>query len=211
MMHRSDPTQRLLGFAVVSVCLHGTLLLMNHTTTLRFAGNAETILSVSLDGGIEDARPESTATPPRHTTPAPRVSPRLGSPAYEPADSRPSSNVTIASTPPSRAIAGSAVGPAHGAHAQIQSQLLTELKRYFEYPLLARRRGWEGTVWLEFIVMPDGVLERIHVAQGSGYDALDDSALNALRRVGRLPEASAWLNGHALDVELPVIYRLQEP
>ncbi len=211
MMPHSDPTQRLLGFAVVSVCLHGALLLVSHTATPRFAGHVETILSVSLDGGIEDARPASAKAPKQHTTPARRDSPRLDAPANEPADARPSSEVTIASAPLSRDIATSAAGPAPGTHAKIQSQLLSDLKRYFEYPLLARRRGWEGTVWLEFVVAPDGVLERIHVAQGSGYDALDDSALNALRRVGRLPEASAWLDGHALAMELPVIYRLQEP
>ena len=97
------------------------------------------------------------------------------------------------------------------ARAQIRSRLLADLKRYFEYPLLARRRGWEGTVWLAFTVAPDGVLERIHVARGSGYDALDHAAIVALRRVDQMREASAWLDGRALDMELPVIYRLQEP
>jgi TonB family protein len=66
-------------------------------------------------------------------------------------------------------------------------------------------------VWLAFTVAPNGVLERIHVARGSGYDALDNAAIVALRRVEQMQEASAWLDGHALAMELPVIYRLQEP
>lgn len=96
----------------------------------------------------------------------------------------------------------------------LQSYLLgelhTALARHLRYPALARQRGWEGTVLLGLTVEPDGQLERVHVARSSGYDVLDRSALHAARRIGRLTEIGARLNGRATDVSLPVIYRLTD-
>lgn len=98
----------------------------------------------------------------------------------------------------------------HGrARAQIQARLYTDLARYFDYPYAARLRGWEGTVLLAFNIEADGRLERIRVARSSGYAVLDDSALSALRKVERLAETTAWLQGRELTMRIPVIYRLR--
>ncbi len=91
---------------------------------------------------------------------------------------------------------------------RIRSQLLSELARYFVYPEIARQHGWQGAVLLGFQVLADGRLDGIHVARSSGYHVLDRSAENALRRVERVAEADQWLRGHALNMEMPVIYRL---
>src|SRR5205814_3706087 len=44
------------------------------------------------------------------------------------------------------------------ARSRLQALVLAELQRYFadSYPMLARRRGWEGTVSLAFTIQPDG-------------------------------------------------------
>lgn len=93
---------------------------------------------------------------------------------------------------------------------QLLGQLQTGLSRYLVYPPLARSRGWEGTVLLELRVESDGHLDKIRVERSSGYAVLDHSALNSLNRLGRLAEASAWLDGRSVDMQLPVIYRLIE-
>ena len=91
---------------------------------------------------------------------------------------------------------------------QLLGQLQTHLSRYLVYPPLARQRGWQGTVLLGLRVEPNGHLEKIYVERSSGYAVLDHSALNSLNRIGHLAEASAWLNGRGMDMQLPVIYRL---
>ena len=91
----------------------------------------------------------------------------------------------------------------------IRGHLLAELARHFEYPHLARLRGWEGRVLLAFDIETDGRLENIRVAQSSGFAVLDDAALGALRRVERLAEAAAWLRGRELAMQIPVIYQLR--
>ncbi|MHB8535147.1 MAG: energy transducer TonB [Sulfuricaulis sp.] len=97
------------------------------------------------------------------------------------------------------------------AGAQIQSRLYTDLARYFDYPYVARLRGWEGTVLLALNVESDGRLEGIHVARSSGYAVLDDSALSALRKVRRLTETHDLLPGRKMAMRIPVIYRLRCP
>lgn len=95
------------------------------------------------------------------------------------------------------------------AKAQIKARLNTDLARYFDYPHVARLRGWEGTVLLAFNVEANGRLEDIHIARSSGYAVLDDSALSALRKVERLVETTAWLQPRELTMQIPVIYRLR--
>jgi periplasmic protein TonB len=96
------------------------------------------------------------------------------------------------------------------AQAQIQTLILTDLTRRFVYPALARRRGWQGTVLLALTVKPSGVLDRIRVAQSSGYDVLDRSAVDTMRHIERIAQARQWLGGQALELRLPVEYRLIE-
>ena len=96
------------------------------------------------------------------------------------------------------------------ARARIHGRLQTDLSRYFSYPAIARQRGWQGHVRVEFTVEPDGRLTHLRIARSSGYAVLDSSALSALRRVEYLKEAPLWLNGHAIEIELPVIFRLED-
>lgn len=111
---------------------------------------------------------------------------------------------------------GSAVQPRHDGTTPttLQNFLLgevqTRLSRYLRYPPLAREKGWEGTVLVGFRMDPDGNLDQIHVARSSGYDVLDQSAVHSLSRVERLEQLTPRLQGQALAMQLPVIYRLIE-
>ena len=92
---------------------------------------------------------------------------------------------------------------------KVLSRIRNNLQQYFIYPTLAQRQGWQGRVLLGFSVEADGVIRNIHVAAGSGYPILDTSAVAALSRVPHLYEASDWLQGSRLEMQLPVIFRLQ--
>ncbi len=51
-----------------------------------------------------------------------------------------------------------------------------------EYPDLARKKGWEGTVFLKVLVSEDGSPSEVVVERTSGYEILDRSALNAVKK-----------------------------
>jgi len=76
------------------------------------------------------------------------------------------------------------------------------------YPSLARRQGWEGTTLLRVQVTPSGKPSAIQVQRTSGRSALDDAALEAVKRWSFVPATqggtpvSGW-------VTVPIVFRLQ--
>ena len=56
-----------------------------------------------------------------------------------------------------------------------------------EYPSLAMRRGWEGTVVLRVHVLASGKPGEIQIQKSSGRDQLDDAALAAVKRWSFVP------------------------
>jgi len=112
------------------------------------------------------------------------------------------------STPPPTGVRNT-INTSEVARALIRGHLETNLSRYFSYPPMARQRGWQGHVRVAFTVQADGQLTDARITRSSGYHVLDASALEALHRVGRVPQAREWLHGQALPMELPVIYRLE--
>jgi TonB family protein len=50
-----------------------------------------------------------------------------------------------------------------------------------QYPLLARRRGYQGKVLLEVLVKKDGKVGSIRLARSSGYEILDSTAIKGVR------------------------------
>lgn len=88
---------------------------------------------------------------------------------------------------------------------RLRITLQQSLADHFTYPLLARRRGWQGEVVLSFRLGTDGLILDARIARSSGYGVLDHAALTALGKVKRLEGGLA----NSLTMELPVIYRLE--
>lgn len=94
-------------------------------------------------------------------------------------------------------------------HSQVRAALLAALLPNFDYPSVARRRGWEGRVRVGLHVEADGDLTEIHLVESSGHDLLDDAALEDVVELSNVPEARQWLDSRGMDVVLPVSYRLR--
>ncbi len=101
-------------------------------------------------------------------------------------------------------------GPAPGLAAEVRRIIRLRLAGEFRYPVLARRRGWEGEVVLAFRVDADGRIGNVKVANSSGFGLLDSAARDALLRVAAVALADGRRPGTPLDLTLPVIYRLSE-
>lgn len=95
-------------------------------------------------------------------------------------------------------------------HNALLGEIRTRLSQHLSYPPLARDRGWQGEVLLDFAIELDGRLSHIRVARSSGYDILDKSALDSLSRIGYLTTEDLSMTGPIADLRLPVIYRLTE-
>ena len=91
---------------------------------------------------------------------------------------------------------------------RVSDALTRRLRAQFNYPWLARKRGWQGRVTLSLRVGENGHLSHIQVAQTSGHRILDNSALNSAARINDLSEVAGLMQGKSLELLIPVQYRL---
>jgi len=85
------------------------------------------------------------------------------------------------------------------------AELYHIIRRYFVYPALARRRGQEGKVQLNFIVGDDGRAQDIKVAGSSGYSLLDRAAVQTIQKIPLPPPPR-----RAMQIPVTIVYRLEE-
>ena len=72
------------------------------------------------------------------------------------------------------------------------------------YPAAARRAGQSGTVLLNIVVGPNGSATEVNVERSSGFMALDDAAVAAVRKW----RFSVSDNSNYSRVRLPVAFKL---
>ncbi|MEJ2452372.1 MAG: energy transducer TonB [Gammaproteobacteria bacterium] len=199
-------------FIAASLVLHSAavLVILMQSAVPKYLAPASASSAPVISVALLPAQPVHKPAQPRRHKPRPVRHVRRISAATPAPDSRPSSRQTT-----QNAGQPSAANPARQAELQrkevrdrVLSRLQINLRRYISYPPLARRQGWQGRVLLAFSIEADGKIRNIHVAAGSGYAILDSSAVAALAELQRLQPAAA-LPGQRLELQLPVIYRLQ--
>ncbi|TAN40524.1 MAG: energy transducer TonB [Nitrospirae bacterium] len=77
------------------------------------------------------------------------------------------------------------------------------LQKNLVYPFLARKKGLEGTVLMEFHISEGGIPGGIRIAAGSGHSILDAAAKETVQRASPLPVVSG-------TVEVPITFRLKD-
>ncbi|MEW6646276.1 MAG: TonB family protein [Pseudomonadota bacterium] len=212
------------GSVLLSVLLHGLLLAGGRSALPETdIGAAPQHIAVIVTAPQQRAQPVAppptptpTVRPPRHAAVTPQQPAVQKQPTQPP---RPTPETaathaiptlpadTPASPVPEPAVAAAHPGPDNSA--AIAARINLELARHFHYPSQAMRRGWQGIVLLGFRIGIDGDIEAIHIAQSSGHALLDRAALGALSKVHRITLDSGQLRA-ALDLQLPVVYRLEE-
>jgi len=77
------------------------------------------------------------------------------------------------------------------------------IERTKAYPLLARKRGMEGTVYVSFRIDHDGRPEELVIKKSSGFGILDTATLEVIKKAAPFPYIES-------RVEIPVTYRLKD-
>ena len=95
-------------------------------------------------------------------------------------------------------------------YRRVRAALHEALLPRFDYPSVARRRGWQGRVRVGLHVEADGDLSRIRLVESSGYGLLDKAAVKNVTELRNVPAVTQWLDGSDMDVILPVRYQLRE-
>lgn len=102
------------------------------------------------------------------------------------------------------------ISPAQRAQA-VQSwnaMLLAHLSRYKRYPSSAKRRQYEGIVYLWFVMDREGRVLSARIERGSGYALLDEEARAMIRRAEPLPAPPPEVPGERVVRVVPVDFSL---
>ena len=88
------------------------------------------------------------------------------------------------------------------------SYVFQELESHKQYPRVAERSGLNGRVVLRFTVRWDGEVLAPEVVEVAGHDSFRKAALQALRRIGQLPNFPDEIRRRELLVEVPITYQI---
>lgn len=105
------------------------------------------------------------------------------------------------------AVPGSGSG-GDGEYAGYYALLRRRLQEALRYPPAARRSGVSGTVELRVVITPDGTVSSVTVAKSSSHRILDEAALEAARRLPRIPFPDG-LTPREVDATLPIVFNLR--
>jgi protein TonB len=125
-------------------------------------------------------------------------------PRPEPVRSAASADRTTAT--PAAAASNSVINPEE-TERHLRNSVMELISRELTYPAIARHKGWQGVVKLELHIEADGAITRLQVDETSGYSILDKAAVECLQ-LASIPGAAYWLHGQAIDIVVPVEYRL---
>lgn len=147
---------------------------------------------------------ELAAKPPPPPKPKPVIKKEVPKPVVKPVEQRPAPPVApqpVAAPTPPAPPAPKPITPASANAGYLHNPAP-------EYPALAMRRNWEGTVLLRVHVLANGKPSEIQVQKSSGRTQLDDAALSAVKRWSFVP---AKQGNDPIDgwVSVPIEFKLQ--
>lgn len=109
---------------------------------------------------------------------------------------------------PAAAVAGESSDPL--TLGQYRIAIITAAKRYKKYPRIAMDNNWEGQAEIRMVIGADGSIASISIKTRSGFEALDQQALEMIRKAKPLAPIPAQLRGKGFTVDVPVVFSLKE-
>ena len=91
----------------------------------------------------------------------------------------------------------------------VRGNIQSHLSQYLSYPEFARRKGWQGIVIVTLKVNESGHLKDIRVNSSSGFDILDNTALEALHKLNSIEIKREFKLALNTQLEIPIHFKLQ--
>ena len=85
----------------------------------------------------------------------------------------------------------------------------TEIDRKKNYPQIARRRGIEGVVKVQFCISNDGRLKMVTIAASSGCKILDNEAVISVKKASPFSCIPEELKKEELDLKVNIAFKLE--
>ncbi|MGQ9608327.1 MAG: energy transducer TonB [bacterium] len=78
------------------------------------------------------------------------------------------------------------------------------------YPIIARNMGIEGRVKVKLVISKDGNLEKIDILESSGYEILDETAIQSIRDAAPFPPIPEEIKKNKLELSIYMTYEISK-
>jgi periplasmic protein TonB len=85
------------------------------------------------------------------------------------------------------------------------------IAKHKQYPKIAQMRGWQGDCLLDLKIGSSGIVLSASVKESSGHEALDNQALEMVRKAAPFPTPPDVLRGRSFNITVPVSFKLENP
>lgn len=115
----------------------------------------------------------------------------------------------VAPTPPPKpTVTQAEISQAHEGYG---TTLWNAISKFKKYPRIAQSRGWQGEVVIELSLDGNGKLKSKKIIQNSGYEVLDQQALEMVDKALPFPEPPEALRGSGFTIRVPIPFKLEQP
>ncbi|MFA6449789.1 MAG: TonB family protein [bacterium] len=115
--------------------------------------------------------------------------------------------VEVEKTAPPKPPANVDLNAVRMAYARAVRERIESLK---EYPQGARRRGQEGVASVQFTLNRNGSVSGVSIAKTSGYDSLDNAALDAVRKAAPFQPIPKELDRDEFALRVSIVFKLNQ-
>ena len=206
--------------ALIKVNTHRTQTKLTDVLTVRIVHAKPTqVTTIEIPQTLPSAKPKAQIKPkqippPQVQTPEKAESPRIVT-VVAIQEKSPISAAIPATEQEAEAI--SKATPAEPYQAQVNTQhanaqygalLAQEISKYKQYPVLAKKTRQQGNIILKVQITSLGKLIDAQIYQSSGYELLDNQAIDMVKKATPFSQPPATLGEQNITLLVPVSFRL---
>jgi protein TonB len=96
------------------------------------------------------------------------------------------------------------------ARGRYGNALWGAIGKHKQYPRIAQMRGWQGKAVVELLLDGNGKLKSKKIIQSSGFESLDNQALEMVEKTAPFPAPPEALRGSNFSIKVPIPFKLEE-
>lgn len=100
------------------------------------------------------------------------------------------------------------IAASEDAYLRFQDLVRRRIEDAKRYPHWARRQGFEGMAKVQFAIPVDGQAHSIKIVTSSGYDILDQAAIETVKKASPFP-SPRMIKRDMVEIEVPIVFQLR--
>jgi len=101
------------------------------------------------------------------------------------------------------------INPQDEAILRYQDMVRRKIQQARKYPRWAKKQEYEGTSFVAFTLLSNGMIEDVRIVHSSGFDLLDQEAISTVKRASPFKPIPEKFNRSTLKMKLAIVFQLQ--